>query len=1156
MSFSATDIYTTSGSASLYNNWTSEVTKFDTSSFYNWEQDNLPVYDLEERTHLLWEKAGFPTSALPGMALAVSGDATPADLLSNTNLFVDVSSCIAALPEVLRYPVVIEVANYGDLGKMELHNIKMAEAGSLEIINRGFAKKYSSVTQDTGTIRYNRTTESHSEITQVSSLDLSSSWSDSSALSLGASVLSSTSPMDTRFGVDMYSFSKYPPSYRIGTITASLKNSSYLSPTFLLTESFSTTPYETLGTDLTVTSLDISATDPYTLLPYDTTRGQELGGLIDSTSWQGIHYLNYLSTISVKNCDGPIYIRGFNVDGEHTDAGLGSDVGVLIQNSDVFLEDTSVSRCNKHGIKADNSNVVLSRANNVYRIYERDSSTTRVAGVGEGITANNSTITLQGGNNVQAIGDDDGLVVTRCTTGIKLNNSTLIQDLVRTTFADETTGGSLVVERNTLAGIVAHSSTLNTKGLLDVYHNEEGIELHNSDLTYDQLCVEGNLGVGLKAVGSTVSWDGAKSFTLTGQTTRNQVDFKKNGQELFIDRVSSFGFKRSDSMNDTFGHMSFLSSHGQIELDSHIAATPSISVQGNSEAEFLHANLYPRGLDDVHTIADSTTYGLAARASNNSEIDFYGTGSGCTLVAGVPSYTRQNKVAGLHATNGSKIGLHGPTVIAQFGVDVLAENNSIVEICPAYKKGSGIYDSSGFDLNDTKNHTSVELHSTRSCVVVDKNSTFVAKDLGDYANFWGEDAIADSGYRSDDMGTSAFTSHGSLQFFPNPQDEVLCTSSSGSFTPSEDALGDTVVTKAKFTALGKQNQYLDSTSEYVESTDYGNISAMSLGGMCVRALGDSLVEVDNVHFPIGTADNALNKAWFDASGDTCHRLMIWNIADQSKLRASNLSVSGSYPGDAGYYGPSAIYLDSNGNTASGAPASTPNTGKLSILDSYGAGSSVFVLEPGTSYNTPFNNYYPHSVSDEAIYPDISEGGLVVSSAATYLYGASGVGIQANRGIFRLYFSVSPEAKYLTAINQNEEVGIPHQLFAQGYNFSGTLSSLVLDGASDSLAVSALSQKLLKLNDSDGDGISDTLGTSGFYYCSEFVEENPTQCMLDESASDSFANAKNCALGGSGRPKKVTIYRSRLDTNRASDAYPGDNIIGIKSSNVFNLERDN
>jgi hypothetical protein len=142
MSFSATDIYTASGSASLYNNWTSEVTKYDTSSFYNWEQDNLPLYDLEERTLELWEKAGFPTSSITGMALAVSADATAADLLANTNLFTDVSSCIAAIPEVVRFPILIEVANFGDLGKLELHNIKFAEEGSIEIINRGFAKRY------------------------------------------------------------------------------------------------------------------------------------------------------------------------------------------------------------------------------------------------------------------------------------------------------------------------------------------------------------------------------------------------------------------------------------------------------------------------------------------------------------------------------------------------------------------------------------------------------------------------------------------------------------------------------------------------------------------------------------------------------------------------------------------------------------------------------------------------------------------------------------------------------------------------------------------------------------------------------------------------------------------------------------------------------
>ena len=50
MAFNQNDIYTSSGSLRVYNSWTPYVSKFDTSSFYNWEQDNLPLYDLEERT--------------------------------------------------------------------------------------------------------------------------------------------------------------------------------------------------------------------------------------------------------------------------------------------------------------------------------------------------------------------------------------------------------------------------------------------------------------------------------------------------------------------------------------------------------------------------------------------------------------------------------------------------------------------------------------------------------------------------------------------------------------------------------------------------------------------------------------------------------------------------------------------------------------------------------------------------------------------------------------------------------------------------------------------------------------------------------------------------------------------------------------------------
>ena len=66
--FISNDIYTVNSTAlKLMKCWTDKVTKFDSNSFYNWEQDNMPVYDLEERTHYLWEKMGFPTSSIHGL---------------------------------------------------------------------------------------------------------------------------------------------------------------------------------------------------------------------------------------------------------------------------------------------------------------------------------------------------------------------------------------------------------------------------------------------------------------------------------------------------------------------------------------------------------------------------------------------------------------------------------------------------------------------------------------------------------------------------------------------------------------------------------------------------------------------------------------------------------------------------------------------------------------------------------------------------------------------------------------------------------------------------------------------------------------------------------------------------------------------------------
>jgi hypothetical protein len=139
-------------------------------------------------------------------------------------------------------------------------------------------------------------------------------------------------------------------------------------------------------------------------------------------------------------------------------------------------------------------------------------------------------------------------------------------------------------------------------------------------------------------------------------------------------------------------------------------------------------------------------------------------------------------------------------------------------------------------------------------------------------------------------------------------------------------------------------------------------------------------------------------------------------------------------------------------------------------------------------------------------------------------------------------------------NLSGVVGVAYEIFAQGYNCSAPLSAVMVDGTTNA---SGSYPDLLKLSwDSDGDGIVDRLWTSGFYYCSEMLDENPTQCMLDESAAETFANAKNASIGFAGRPKKVTLYRSRA-SSRGSEAYVGDasGSLGFKSASIFDLSRD-
>ena len=138
--FTETDFYTLSGPTKLYHCWTDKVTKHDSSSFYNWEQDNLPILDLEERTFYLWEQLGYQTSSMLPAMLVVSADAPDSAIACNKNIFRSVSSAIQAVPQNITFPIIIEIANFGDIGSLELSNYKFGPRGSLEIINRNFSQ--------------------------------------------------------------------------------------------------------------------------------------------------------------------------------------------------------------------------------------------------------------------------------------------------------------------------------------------------------------------------------------------------------------------------------------------------------------------------------------------------------------------------------------------------------------------------------------------------------------------------------------------------------------------------------------------------------------------------------------------------------------------------------------------------------------------------------------------------------------------------------------------------------------------------------------------------------------------------------------------------------------------------------------------------------
>lgn len=1179
--FLPNDIYTSSGSLKLYHCWTDKVTKFDSSSFYNWEQDDLPILDLEERTHYLWEQLGYPTSSIPGVALVVSADAPASAVVCNKNIFKTVSAAVEALPQVINFPIIIEVANFGSLGDLRLTNHKFGPRGSLEIINRNFTKTVAVMGSidpiSKGLMDTQNPYSNFKYVSGVSGIEYSNllpytpkqGLVDSSCISISAAVFSSTYDMRlSANGGNLNAFIKPPLAYSISRGTLSIGGIGITNPYNSNSKILNIKAYEYNAKKFD----DVDVRDVSTINPYNLEHKYFANtGISNLTNPEydtnGLFYGNKLNSIVITNCDGPIFIRNFFLDGQGADK-FNSN-GVEINNCpNIFLENIVSVRFRKAGLVFNNSNVTLLRGCVAMRNYDFDKGSNRLTDAWNvrktnintdssailrddpagGLVANNSTVTVSSTSSLEfnymldkVVSDyykyTGGSVISKATAasvlrpyphfyymfefsknanGIVLNNSTLKGGSPEDLFiagGDSRFGAiNLSVECNVGFGIKASNSQILWDGRLYATENLHGIQCDSSVLEVDKLLIALNQQKGIDLINSVMKYNRNRVKPTRQDETDNHFVFSGNGQHLSLVNSKLLPFQAS-GMNNIYGSMKFLEPIGvSYSPDGALKGgmLPSVNLKNNSEVILVHPQ-FSRPTD--FCLQDQSCRGTEIAATHGSIAILKGSQNDPVKIFGPDERTFQKKLAAVYAGNNSTIEINGPTIIAQYGVDLLAEDSSVINIGPHKDRANGAIDVSSFDLNNPRNHTAVELHSTRACIVVNKLSTLNIKDLGSYNLNWSKSPngsgilsyLVDYNVAEGALGIEPYVSAGSLQFYPNPNDDQDYSNNVG--IDAVDSTSDGFA----FDAARGLSYYASAVG--TTTGDKASFSGITAGGMCVRALNGSIANVHNVNFPCGWW-NASSPIYDSSSAETnplCSRLFIWNFADNSILRASMLSVSSLWPADSGYHGPSGEWGTST------LPTNTPNTGPVAILDYFGKLKA-------DSYGFPHANVYGRTSHQ-------------------------------NYGPFRLYFGVNPAVNTLTNTGTTT-FGAPAQVYAQGYQFSSHLMASADPGLIN--YVSGLYTILHTSTVTDWDGIQRIkVDGSGYYYGKDMIGNPNIQAFLDQSAAETFANAKHCSVGKSNLAKKVQIYlplNASFIGDSAENAYKNQGK-GIKSIDNFDLENE-
>ena len=1207
MPFLENDLYlyrdTTGNNKIVRGDWTSTVYKYDASSFYNWEQDNLPLYDLDERTELNWEQTGYAASSIDGVQLVVSD--TGADTAPPYQVFDSVSAALEKLPKVLRFPVIIEVAASGDLGNIDVEDFEfLGPDAGLEIVNRGFGKILCGSSIDNWDMDLSGLSNQGniSAIGYVSSLDLSNTLTDSSSLVLSTTVAESHTGgnfwNDYNRSIirmsDVYSTGNQANPNAYGT-AGNDKPSGYVANNGL------TVNIKNVGVDTALGGFQEGISNRFKFAPYtETVSGSDynanpdlnvkalrnsstadLSGSEGAGNGTGFIYANSAGRIRVKNCNGPLYIRGFVVDGYRgtndplLEGGVVSHTtkhGIEVENSNVVIENCAAIRCGSTGLRITNSDVTLNRGFTAYRIYPL-ADDIKGQEIAYGMQANNSQITLSAAYDIsRGLPGDAPFSFAYSPVGVQLNDSILKtpQGGRGVTLSGEGEALAAAVPYwqiyldtflNTKTGLEANNSFIDFNHTLMSYMNEVGIQLNNTTLKADEIVCDHNNRFGIRGENSTIEY--YKNMRGNSTSPNKVLSLIFNGQHL---NLTNCIFKNKEIKSYSSSAINnFEIGAGGYSLQNGISV-PGVSLK-NTEAHFLEMRTTSGAHVGLGMVKGKPYLGVSYYIDDGSDVKFLGTSgnSYCTMIEGAGGDQTTNSLATYDALidsvavfvdNNSKVEFNGPTIMNRAGINVGADNNSTIRFA-AHNK-DGVLDIDSFALSDGSQHTRVELQSFKSCLVANNNSTIEFKDCGSFNDAWNRTGtrpltsalpasslIANSDYNPANIdGTLTYTSGGYIQFYPNPilRDIAGVTA----FSCSDSAATNRVNALNPLGWMDGNNIPSGGTK-----TDWYD---RSWGGMCLRADKGSEVNVLNTHFPCGfenPSSTILDVSAGSPLANACGKVFIWNIADDSRLNASHISISGHYPGDSGviYHGPSGFYVSAAGcndgtfTPLSSAPSATHNTGRLSILDSFGL--------------------------HDAVAADAATGASALEARSSF----------DNKGPFRIYFSVHPIAKYLgyTAgvddsfqLSSNLDqlyfwpdgtepsavrAGEPYQELSQGYNPSRDCST------TDPHVVSAIYNELgfQGLAAAGGQPLSTT-----FFYASGMLDGSyVNRIWLDDSAMNVFANAKNATKGTSGRVKLVSYYRAT--TNQYGSSYAGDagNTggfrngygLGFRSSNIFDFDRN-